>query len=72
MRPVGLEGCIWFFDKAAEVRVYYNSIGADICKRSEYRGELYRLLNFINALVFMECPNGSFYFRNAYGGNECV
>lgn len=53
-----VEGCIWFFDKAAEVRLYYNSIGADICKRSEYRGELYRLLNFINARVFMECSDG--------------
>ena len=53
-----VEGCIWFFYKAAEVRVYYNSIGADICKKSECRNELLRLLNFINARVFMECSDG--------------
>lgn len=53
-----VEGCIWFFDKAAEMRVYYNSIGADICKKSECRNELLRLLNFINARVFMGCFDG--------------
>lgn len=53
-----VEGCIWFFDKAAEVRTYYNSIGADVCRRSEYRAELYRLLNFINARVYMACSDG--------------
>lgn len=52
------EGCIWFFDKVAETRVYYNQMGADICKRSEGRQDLLRLLNFINARVFMELNDG--------------
>ncbi|MCR5389545.1 MAG: hypothetical protein K6E77_02180 [Lachnospiraceae bacterium] len=52
------EGCIWFFDKAAETRVYYNQMGADICRKSECRRDLLRLLNFINARVFMELNDG--------------
>ncbi len=52
------EGKIWFFNKAAEARVYYNRMGADICKRSDHREELFRLLNFINARVFMELSDG--------------
>ena len=52
------EGCIWFFDVAAEARVYYNEMGSDICRKSEYRQELLRLLNFINARVFMELSDG--------------
>jgi len=52
------EGCIWFFDKAAEARVYYNQMGADICRKSEGRQDLLRLLNFINARVFMELSDG--------------
>jgi len=31
---------------------------ADICKRSEGRQDLLRLLNFINARVFMELNDG--------------
>ena len=52
------EGCIWFFDKVAETRVYYNQMGADICRKSECRQDLLRLLNFINARVFMELSDG--------------
>ena len=54
-----VEGCVWFYDKAAEVRLYYNQIGADLCKGSEHRPELLRLLNFINARVFMEIRDGA-------------
>lgn len=53
-----VEGCIWFWDKAAEARVYYNQMGADICKGSSHRPELLRLLNFINARVFMDLNDG--------------
>ena len=53
-----MEGCIWFYDKAAETRVYYNQMGAEICRKSEYRQGLLRLLNFINARVFMELNDG--------------
>ncbi|MCR5214821.1 MAG: hypothetical protein K6E10_10440 [Eubacterium sp.] len=52
------EGCIWFFDKAAEVRVYYNELATDICRKSKYKSELFRLLNYINARVFMEESDG--------------
>lgn len=48
-----VEGCVWFYNEAAEVRVYYNQIGADICKKSKYKSELMSLLNFINSRVFI-------------------
>ena len=52
-----VESCIWFYEDNAEVRVYYNQMGADICKASEYRNALLELLNFINARVFLSCGN---------------
>ncbi len=56
-----VESCIWFYEKDnAEVRVYYNATGAEICKNSEYRDVLLQLLNYINARVFLSD-------RNAYG-----
>lgn len=57
-----LEGCVWFFQKDAEVRVYYNELGAAWCRDSSHKDELLRLLNFINARVFLSCrdfSNGS-------------
>lgn len=55
-----VESCIWFYsDGNAEARCYYSSLGADICKKSDYRGALFRLLNFINARVFLNCGDGS-------------
>lgn len=52
------EGCVSFFDKAAEARLHYNQMGADICRKSKGRQDLLRLLNFINAGVFMELSDG--------------
>ena len=52
------EGCIRLFDKAAEARVYYNQMGAEICNKSKCRQDLLRLLNYINARVFMELSDG--------------
>ena len=52
-----VESCVWFYEDNAEVRVYYNQMGADICKASEYRNALLELLNFINARVFLSCGN---------------
>lgn len=54
-----VEGCIWWYGDGAEARVYYDSMGADICRKSEYKAELLRLLNFINARVFLSCGDAS-------------
>lgn len=53
-----VESCIWFFDDAAEARVYYSSLGAQICKNSNHKDKLLRLLNYINATVFLNCSDG--------------
>lgn len=51
-----VESCIWFYDgDIAEARCYYTAMGAEICKNSEHKDELLRLLNFINARVFLSC-----------------
>lgn len=52
-----IEGCIWFYNDSAEVRAYYSEVGAEICRDSAYRGELLKLLNYINARVFLKCGN---------------
>lgn len=54
-----VEGCIWWYGDGAEVRVYYDSMGADICRKSEHKDELLRLLNFVNARVFLSCGDAS-------------
>lgn len=53
-----IESCIWFYNDCAEVRAYYSALGAEICRESEYRGELLYVLNYINAAVFLSCGNG--------------
>lgn len=54
-----VESCIWFYGHdAAEARCYYTAMGAALCKSSEHRDELFRLLNFINARVFLNCGDG--------------
>ena len=53
-----VESCIWWFEDVAEARVYYNEAGMNICAESEYRDELIRVLNYINARVFMSCGGG--------------
>lgn len=52
-----IESCIWFYRDGAEIRAYYSAVGAEICRESEYRGELLKLLNYINARVFLSCGN---------------
>lgn len=54
-----VECCIWWYEDDAEVRVYYNSMGAEICSKSEHINDLLRLLNFINARVFLSCGDWS-------------
>lgn len=52
-----VESCIWFHDDDAECRVYYSCIGSEVCKSSSHINDLYRLLNFINASVYLCCGN---------------
>lgn len=54
-----MEGCVWWYEDGAEVRTYYNSMGADICEKSEHKDDLLRLLNFVNARVFLNCGDDS-------------
>ena len=41
-----------------EARTYYSALGAECCKRSSHLADLYRLLNFINARLFLDCADG--------------
>lgn len=47
------EGCIWLYENSMEVRVYYSELGAEICKKSKHLPELYRLMNYINARLWV-------------------
>ena len=53
-----LEGCIWFYKNAMEVRTYFNQNAAEWCRTSSYIPELMRLLNFINARVWPSTTDG--------------
>ena len=52
------EGCIWFYENSMEVRVYYSKLGAEICQKSKYLPELYRLVNYINARLWVSVSDG--------------
>ena len=54
-----VEACIWFYKECAELRCYYSSLGAMLCKKSEYRSRLLRLINFINARVYLACGDSN-------------
>lgn len=59
-----IESCIWFYDDDMEVRVYYTQTGAEWCRNSEHLDDFMRLLNFINANVWMRSADfagNSFY-----------
>jgi len=56
-----IESCIWFYEDEMEARVYYSALGAEICRESEHINELLRVLNFINARVFLRCSDGTLY-----------
>ena len=51
-----IRGQAHFYDCTSEVRISYNSVCADIYRESEHKGELYILLNHINAHTFTEQP----------------
>lgn len=50
-----VEACIWFYKECAELHCYYSSLGALLCQKSEYRSRLLRVINFINARVYLAC-----------------
>lgn len=52
-----VESCVWFHEDVMEARVYYSALGAEICKESEHINSLFRILNFINARVFLSCAD---------------
>ncbi|MDI9486292.1 MAG: hypothetical protein QM214_00015 [Bacillota bacterium] len=50
-----IESCIWWYDEAAEVRVYFNATASKFCKEHpENHLALYRLFNFINARIWLK------------------
>ena len=58
------EGSIYFYDECMEVRVYYSELGAQICSESKNVPDLYRLMNYLNALIWprvMDGMNGMLY-----------
>ena len=54
-----VESCIWFFSEVMEARTYYSEAGMEICKHSEHKDKLLRVLNYINARVFLCCADGT-------------
>lgn len=52
------EGCIWFYESSMEVRVYYSKLGAAICQKSKHLPDLYRLINYINARLWVGVSDG--------------
>lgn len=52
-----IEACIYFFSDSMECRVYYGETGARWISESEFKQDIYRLMNFINARIFPQTPN---------------
>lgn len=53
-----LEACIWFYQDLMECRVYYNRNGQQWCRESKNRDDLLKLLNFINARLWVSMDDG--------------
>lgn len=54
-----IESCVWFYPDGMEARVYYSALGSEICRKSRHIDALLRVLNFVNARVFLSCSDGS-------------
>ena len=52
-----IESRIWFYNDSMEVHHYYSQQGANMIKQSNNLNDIYRILNFINARVFVKCGN---------------
>ena len=46
------EGSIYFYDDCMEARVYYSELGTRICNESKNLSDLYRLMNYLNAMIW--------------------
>lgn len=54
-----IEACAWFYnDNTLEVRAYYAEPGPQIVEKSEHYPDFFRLLNFLNARVFVRNVDG--------------
>lgn len=59
-----IESCVYFYKECIECKVYYTQLDSNICKKSLYRADLYRLLNYINANIWpcvCDFASGKFY-----------
>lgn len=52
------EGCIYFYEEYMEARVYYSELGTQICNVSKNLYDLYRLMNYLNALIWPRVKDG--------------
>lgn len=52
--PGGIESDIRLCNEKIYVRAYYSELVAEECKKSNYRDDLLKVINFINANVFFE------------------
>ena len=54
-----IEACVWFYgDSTLEARVYYAEPSPQIVERSGHLPEIFRLLNYLNARVFVRNADG--------------
>lgn len=53
-----LEACVWFYPDVMECRVYYDCNASNWCRKSEYRDEVMRLLNYCNAKIWPCASDG--------------
>lgn len=61
-----LEACVWFYESVMEARVYYCESGAELCRKSSHRGELYRLLNYCNARLWPAVDGGGTLYQSSF------
>lgn len=60
------EGSLYFYEECMEVRVYYSEIGTQMCNKSKNLPNLYRLMNYLNAMSWPCVKDGMLY------SSECL
>lgn len=51
-----IEACAWFYTDVLEARAYYTALGSEVCQKNQNNiDQLLKVLNFINARVFLSC-----------------
>ena len=58
-QSVVLEGCLWFYQRSMEARVYYNETVSHWCRNSPHIPQLLRLFNYIHARIWPRCGEGT-------------